>query len=208
MGRYRGPMVKLSKRLKVPLTPKCQKHFALKNIDLATHQRNIGSTLGRRKKMSTYGVQLWEKQKLLYAYGVREKQLQRYYEKAKKSPITGEGLLQLLESRLDNVIFRMGFARSRAQARQWVVHGHFLIDGGKARTPSIHVSPGSVISLKEGSKIAKGVQGSYVDAAAKGIPEYVKVDGQKLEGIYNNLPSRSQIDFDIQENLVVEYYSR
>ena len=208
MGRYRGPMVKLSKRLKVPLTPKCERYFALKNIELENYTPNIGSTTGRRKKLSTYGVQLWEKQKLLYSYGVREKQLRRYYEKAKKAPVTGEALLQILESRLDNVVFRMGFARSRAQARQWVLHGHFLIDGKRARTPSILVDPGATISLKENSKVSSMVQGAYVDAAARGIPEYVQVDGKKLEGVYNNLPSRAQIDFDIQENLVVEYYSR
>lgn len=208
MGRYRGPMVKLSKRLGLALTPKCERHFALRNIDVKNPNHVIGSTSGRRKKLSTYGVQLWEKQKLQYAYGIREKQIRKYFEQAKKAPVTGDALMQILESRFDNVVFRMGFAASRAQARQMIVHGHFTIDGKKAKVPSIHCKPGAIISVKENSKIRSRVQSNYVDAAAKGIPTWVKVDSNKLVGELVKAPSRDEIDMDVEEQLVVEYYSR
>jgi len=162
----------------------------------------------RLKKLSNYGVQLFEKQKLRKSYGVLEHQFRKYYEMALKAPVTGEALFQILESRLDNLVYRMGFGASRAQARQFVRHGHFLLNGKKASIPSILVKPGDTISLREGSKIQKRVQGNFVNASSRGIPEWLKVDGQKLEGIFNNVPSRSNIEMDIQENLVVEYYSR
>jgi small subunit ribosomal protein S4 len=162
----------------------------------------------RLKKLSNYGVQLLEKQKLRKTYGVLEKQFRDYYNMAKAHPVTGEALIQILESRLDNLVFRMGFGSSRAQARQWVLHGHFNLDGRKAHTPSILVKPGQTITVRENSKIKSRAQGNYVHAAARGIPEWLTVDGDKLVGTYNHMPSRESMDLDIQEQLVVEFYSR
>lgn len=209
MARYTGPACKVCRRAKMKLYLKGDRCYSVKCS--VEHRPNVipGAQPNRRmKKLSNYGVQLLEKQKLRKMYGVLESQFRKYYEMATKHPVTGEALFQILESRYDNLVYRMGFGSSRAQARQLVLHGHFLINGKKASTPSILVKPGDVISVKENSKIQKKVQGNYVDSASRGIPGWVKVDGDKLVGTYVNMPSRSDIDIDINEQLVVEYYSR
>jgi len=209
MARYRGPACKICRRAKEKLFLKGERCYTVKCSIEARPGIIPGFQPTRRlKKLSNYGVQLLEKQKMRKMYGVLEKQFRKYYDMAKKHPVTGEALFQILESRLDNLVFRMGFGASRAQARQFVKHGHFLLNGKKASIPSIMVKPGDVISLKEGSKVSKKVQGNYVNAASRGIPSWVKVDGTKLEGSYTNMPSRDSLELDIQENLVVEYYSR
>lgn len=209
MARYRGPACKLCRRARMKLYLKGERCYSVK---CSLEQRpNVipGAQPNRRvKKLSNFGVQLYEKQKLRKTYGVLESQFVKYYQMARKHPVTGEALFQILESRLDNLVFRMGFGASRAQARQLVRHGHFTVNGKTATIPSILVRPGDVISLKEGSKVQKRVQGNYVNAASRGIPAWVKVNGDKLEGTYVHMPSRSDIDADIKEQLVVEYYSR
>ncbi len=209
MARYRGSACKICRRARMKLFLKGERCFTVK----CSIEKRPGVTPGlqpnrRLKKLSNYGVQLQEKQKLRKAYGVLEQQFRKYYEQARKHPVTGEALFQILESRFDNVVYRMGFGSSRAQARQFISHGHFLIDGKRASIPSIMVKPGATISMKEGSKLKMRVQGNYVNAASRGIPEWLKVDGDALEGVYTRIPSRSNIELDIQENLVVEFYSR
>jgi small subunit ribosomal protein S4 len=209
MARYRGSACKICRRARIKLFLKGERCFTVK----CSIEKRPGVTPGlqpnrRMKKLSNYGVQLQEKQKLRKAYGVLEQQFRKYYEQARKHPVTGEALFQILESRFDNVVFRMGFGSSRSQARQFISHGHFQIDGKRASIPSIMIKPGAKISLKEGSKVQMRVQGNYVSAASRGIPEWLQVDGNTLEGVYTRIPSRSNIELDIQENLVVEYYSR
>lgn len=209
MARYRGSACKICRRAKVKLFLKGERCYTVKCAIEARPGVLPGSQPNRRlKKLSNYGVQLQEKQKLRNSYGVLEHQFARYYHMAKKHPVTGEALFQILESRLDNLVYRMGFGSSRAQARQMISHGHFLLDGRKASIPSILVKPGAKISLKEGSKVQKRIQGNFVNAASRGIPAWVDVDGTAMTGSYTRMPSRNELEMDIQENLVVEYYSR
>lgn len=161
-----------------------------------------------RRKLSNYGIQLREKQKAKRFYGVLESQFRRYFEIAdKQAGITGENLLRLLESRLDNVVYRLGFASSRAEARQLVTHGHFRVNGRKVDIPSYLVSAGDIISVKERSKSSDKFR-SLVENFKGNVPEWLTVDMEKLEGTVLSLPSREDIDLPIAENLIVELYSR
>lgn len=161
-----------------------------------------------RRKLSNYGIQLREKQKAKRFYGVLESQFRKYFEIAdKQAGITGENLLRLLESRLDNVVYRLGFASSRAEARQLVVHGHFRVNGRKVDIPSYLVSAGDIISVKERSKSSDKFR-SLVENFKGNVPEWLTVDMEKLEGTVLSLPSREDIDLPIAENLIVELYSR
>jgi len=161
-----------------------------------------------RRKLSNYGIQLREKQKAKRFYGVLESQFRKYFEIAdKQTGITGENLLRLLESRLDNVVYRLGFASSRAEARQLVVHGHFRVNGKKVDIPSYLVSAGDIISVKERSKSSDKFR-SLVENFKGNVPEWLTVDMEKLEGTVLSLPSREDIDLPIAENLIVELYSR
>ena len=158
-----------------------------------------------RRKKSEYGLQLEEKQKVRFIYGVMEKQFHKYYVMAtKKDGITGEMLLQILESRLDNVIYRLGFAKTRAQARQMVNHGHILLNGKKVDIPSYLVKVGDVITVKENSGIKKLI-------AANGdvvVPGWLEADKDNFTGKVINLAAKSDIDYAVKENLIVEYYSK
>ncbi len=209
MARYTGAVCKICRRAKIKLFLKGERCYSVK----CSLERRPGVTPGampnrKVKKLSNYGSQMYEKQKLRKSYGLLESQFRKYYQVAKKASVTGEALMQMLESRLDNLVFRMGFGSSRSQARQFVRHGHFLLDGKKADLPSILVKPGSVVSLKENSSIKGRVQGIYSNASSRGIPEWLKVDGERLEGKYVNMPSQGQVESEIQVNLVIEYYSR
>jgi len=209
MARYRGPACKICRRARMKLFLKGERCYSVKcSIEVRPNGVPGAQPNRRVKKLSNYGIQLLEKQKMRKMYGVLESQFRSYYAMARKKSVTGEALFQILESRLDNLVFRMGFGSSRNQARQFVRHGHFLLNGKKASIPSIMVKPGDTISLKENSKIQKRVQGNFVNAASRGVPAWVKVDGDKLEGVYSNMPSRDQLELDIKEQLVVEYYSR
>ena len=164
----------------------------------------------RRAKKSEYGLQLTEKQKLHFIYGVLEKQFRKYYVMAtKKTGVTGEVLLQILESRLDNVIYRMGFAKTRQQARQMVSHGHITVNGKKVDIPSYLVKVGDVISIKEESRTSAGIKTIVLaNSDNKVVPGWLEVDAEKFTGKVVNLAARSDIDYAVKENLIVEYYSK
>ena len=162
-----------------------------------------------RKKLSEYGTQLREKQKTKSFYGVGEKQFRKYFEMAEnKKGITGENLLQILESRLDNVVYRAGFGVSRAQARQLVNHGHFDVNGVKTDIPSYLVKPGDVISVREIKKDSKIIKENAEVNASKPIPEWLEKNNEKLEAKVIRLASREDVDLPVEEHLIVELYSK
>ena len=162
-----------------------------------------------RKKLSEYGLQLREKQKAKRFYGVLEGQFAHYYELAeKKAGVTGENLLQILESRLDNVIYRLGFGLSRAEARQLVVHGHFLVNGKKVDIPSYLVKEGDVITIKETSRSLPKIKAIIEATEGKNIPQWLDLDRNTLQGKVVTLAKRSDIDLEVEEHLIVELYSK
>ena len=162
-----------------------------------------------RKKQSEYGIQLNEKQKVKFIYGVLEKQFRKYYVMAtKQAGITGQNLLQILESRLDNVVFRLGLANTRKEARQIVNHGHILVNGSKVDIPSYLVKPGDVVAVREKSKGSARMK-EIVEANEKRIiPKWLSMDKNKLEGRVLQLSDREDIDYDVEEHLIVELYSK
>lgn len=173
-----------------------------------TTNRNPGSQM--RKKKSEYSLQLAEKQKVKFIYGILEKQFRGYYESAAAAPgKTGDNLLITVERRLDNVVYRMGFAMTRRQARQLVSHAHFTVNGKKCNIPSYQVKAGDVIDVVEGSrKIEKFAKLTGADAAVVALPSWLSRETGSLKGVVTKLPERSDIDFDVQEHLIVELYSK
>ena len=163
----------------------------------------------RRRQESEYGQQLREKQKAKFVYGVLEKQFHSYYEKARRMQgITGENLLQILESRLDNVVFRLGFARTRKEARQTVTHGHIMVNGRRVDIPSYRVKAGDVISVAPKASELLVIKSALISNESVQVPAWLEVDIEKLQGNVISLPTRDQIDLDIQEQLIVELYSK
>lgn len=163
----------------------------------------------RRRKESEYGMQLREKQKVKFIYGVLEKQFHGYFNKARKmNGVTGENLMIILESRLDNVVFRLGFARTRKEARQSVRHGHFTVNGKRVDIPSYRVRPGDLVSVRPKSKELLVIKSALVSNARFEVPAWLEVDIEKLQGNVLALPQRDQIDLDINEQLIVELYSK
>ena len=163
----------------------------------------------RRLRLSDYALQLREKQKLRRTYGVLERQFRNYFkEAARMKGSTGELLLQLLESRLDNVVYRMGFAASRSEARQLVRHNCVFVNGGRVNIPSYRVKPEDVVSTTEKGREQLRVQASLEAAQQRGLADWVEVDGKKFEGVFKNIPERSDLSPDINEHLVVELYSK
>ena len=162
-----------------------------------------------RRKKSEYGTQLNEKQKVRFIYGVLEKQFAKYYEKAAKSSgITGETLLQILESRLDNVVFRLGFAKTRDEAKQLISHGHITVNGGKVDVSSYLVKAGDVIAIKEASRSMKGINAIIEKSANRVVPAWLEQDKDNYSGKVLSLASRSDIDYAVKEQLIVEFYSK
>jgi small subunit ribosomal protein S4 len=201
MARYTGPRAKVSRRSRQLLDENKAKYFDRRPYPPGEHGR-------RRIRESQYLVQLREKQKLRFMYGVLEKQFRRYYEEAnRQSGITGTNLLVILETRLDNVVYRSGLARTRPQARQMVNHGHFRVNGKKVDIPSYQVRAGDVVSVKDRSKDILPIQHS-VDTLDRTVPEWMEVETDARTITIKDLPSREQIDTDIQEQLVVELYSK
>jgi small subunit ribosomal protein S4 len=206
MARYLGPTCKLSRRegtdlfLKSgvrPLESKCRSESA------------PGQHGQRRGRLSDYGVQLREKQKVRRIYGVLEKQFRNYYKAAAKiKGNTGENLLTLLETRLDNVVYRMGFGSTRAESRQLVAHNAILVNGQKVNIPSYNVQVGDVVSLREKSKKQLRVQTALQLAAQRGDVDWVAVDSNKMEGTFSRTPDRADLPAEINENLIVELYSK
>jgi small subunit ribosomal protein S4 len=212
MARYTGPVCKLCRRegdklyLKGSrcMSPKCA--LEKRNYPPGQHGRE---TQFRRSRASDYSRQLREKQKVRRIYGILERQFRRYFRVAqKRSGLTGSNLLALLESRLDNVIYRMGFASSRAQARQLVQHGHFTVNGRRTNVPSHHIRPGDQIAVRDGSRQRTYFKQLHELAQELSVPEWVKRDTNKLTGEMTRLPERTDIDLAINEQLIVEYYSR
>ena len=207
MARYLGPKCKLSRREGTDLFLKS----GIKPIESKCKLNSIpGSKVGsRRDRLSDYGNQLREKQKLRRMYGVMEKQFRNYYKKASKlKGSTGENLLKLLEGRLDNMVYRMGFAVTRAEARQLVSHKSIIVNGHVINVPSYQVNAGDEISVTDKGKEQLRVKNAVNISSQLGISEWLSVDQKKLKGIVNSIPEREDILPDIQENLVVEFYSK
>ncbi len=201
MARYTGPRTKVSRRARQLLDENKAKYYDRRPYPPGEHGR-------RRLRESQYLIQLREKQKLKFMYGVLEKQFRRYYrEAARQSGITGTSLLVILENRLDNVVYRSGLARTRPQARQLVNHGHFQVNGKKVDIPSYQVRPGEVVTVKERSMDVLPILHS-IDTLDRTVPEWMEVDTEARKITIQNLPSREQIDTDIQEQLIVELYSK
>ncbi len=160
-------------------------------------------------KVKEYGVQLREKQKMRRIYGVREKQFRTYLQEAmRRRGVTGETLLQLVETRLDNAVYRLGFAASRSQARELVVHGHFTVNGRKVNTPSYLLRSGDVIEVKDSSKTLQPIMAALEMTAGSRVPSWLVLDPEKKIGTVDHMPTRDEIDTQVDETLIVEFYSR
>jgi small subunit ribosomal protein S4 len=209
VARYTGSVCRLCRREGTKLFLKGERCFSDK-CSLEKRAYPPGEhTRSRRLRLIGYGLQLREKQKLRRIYGVLEQQFRRYFEKAERTRgVTGENLLSLLERRLDNVIFRLGLASSRAQARQLVRHGHILVNGKKVNIPSYLVKKGDNISVREKSKKLDAVISASQLTKNRPVPKWLTVDYDKLVGKMTEFPSREDIDFPVQEQLIVELYSK
>lgn len=206
MARYIGPKCKLSRREGTDLFLKSARRSLDSKCKLDTPPGQHG---GRRTRLSDYGLQLREKQKIRRIYGILERQFRRYFAEAdRRKGSTGENLLQLLESRLDNVVYRIGFGSTRAEARQLVTHKAVLVNGQAVNIPSFQVKAGDVVTVREKSKKQVRIQEALALAGQIGYPAWVSVDAQKMEGIFKNMPDRSELTGDINEQLVVEFYSK
>lgn len=208
MARYTGPSCRLCRRQNMELYLKGERCYtdkcAIKRRNYPPGQHGQGRT-----KISDYGVQLREKQKVRRIYGVLEKQFRTYFTKADRMKgVTGENLLILLERRLDNLVYRLGFASSRIEARQLVKHGHFTINSRKVNIPSILVKVGDVIELREKSRQIVRIVDSLDSVVRRGIPQWLDLDKDAFKGTLKSLPVREDITMPIQEQLIVELYSK
>ena len=207
MAVYHGPRCRQCRREGTKLMLKGER---CKTENCAVERRPFppgARQMKRRRQATEYNMQLREKQKIRRIYGVLEKQFSRYFEKASQSTgVTGEKLLQLLEMRFDNIVYRLGLAPSRSSARQLVLHNHFRINGKKVNVPSYQMKPGDVIAVKEKSKNLDAIHTAL--KSMKDTPEWLSIDKVKLEGSVISIPERSVIPIDAQERLVVELYSR
>tara|TARA_S200002703_G_scaffold76560_1_gene66199 strand:+ start:1441 stop:2061 length:621 start_codon:yes stop_codon:yes gene_type:complete len=206
MARYIGPKCKLARREGTDL-------FLKSGVRALESKCNPESAPGqhgaRRGRLSDYGVQLREKQKVRRIYGILEKQFRNYYkEAARLKGATGENLLQLLESRLDNVVYRMGFGSTRAEARQLVSHKGILVNGAVVNVASYQVKAGDIVSLREKAKKQLRVQSALALAAQRGDSEWIDFNSDKLEGVFKSAPERQDLSSEINENLIVELYSK
>ncbi len=206
MARYIGPKCKLMRREGTDL-------FLKSGVRSLESKCKIDQPPGvhgaRRARVTEYGLQLREKQKVRRMYGVLEKQFRRYYKEAdRRKGSTGVNLLQLLETRLDNVVYRMGFASTRAEARQLVSHKAISVNGKTVNIPSYQVQPGDVVAVREKAKNQARIAMAMDIAQQRGLPSWVEVDPKKFEGVFKAVPDRSDLSADIHENLIVELYSK
>lgn len=207
MARYTGPKAKLSRREGTDLFLKSARRSLADKCKLDSKPGQHGRTSGSRT--SDYGLQLREKQKVKRMYGILERQFRRYFAEAeRRKGNTGANLLALLECRLDNVVYRMGLASTRAEARQLVSHKAISMNGSTVNIPSAQVRPNDVITIREKAKKQVRVQDSLSLAEQSGFPSWVSVDKTKMEGIFKSVPERSDIAADVNESLIVELYSR
>ena len=206
MARYIGPTCKLSRREGTDLMLKS----GIRSLDSKCKAETVPGVHGaRRSRLSDYGLQLREKQKVRRMYGVLEKQFRNYYKKAAgRKGATGENLLQLLETRLDNVVYRMGFGATRAESRQLVSHKAILVNGQVVNIPSYTIKADDVVSIREKSKNQLRIKSSLEVAAQRGMAEWVEVDAGKMEGTFKSVPERADLPAEINENLIVELYSK
>jgi len=202
MARYRGPVERLERRLGVDLGLKGERRLSGKSA-LEKRPYAPGQHGQRRTKISEYGLQLQEKQKAKFMYGVSEKQFRALYKEA-----NGSILIQLLEQRLDNVVYRMGFATTRASARQFVNHGHILVDGKRVDIPSFRVKAGQKIEIREKSKTNPQILRAIELTNQTGMVEWVDMDKEKLFGLFTRIPERDEIAIPVEERLIVELYSK
>jgi small subunit ribosomal protein S4 len=209
MARYIGPVCRLCRREGMKLFLKGERCYTEK---CAIEKRNFapgqhGKT--RKAKLAGYGIQLREKQKVKRIYGVLEDQFRQYFEQAERMRgITGETLLQLLERRLDNVAYRIGLATSRPQARQLVRHGHLTVNGRKVNIPSFSVKPGDVVAVRATSQKAPAVVHALEEVKGRGVPEWLSFDPNAFAAKISSIPTREQINLPVQEQLIVELYSK
>jgi len=207
VARYIGPKCKLSRREGTDLSLKSTRRSLDSKCKLDSKPGQHGRISGART--SEYGTQLREKQKVKRMYGVLEKQFRRYFaEASRRKGNTGETLLQLLECRLDNVVYRMGFGATRAEARQLVSHKAILVNGKPVNIPSYSVKPTDVISVRDKSKTQARILESVGLAEGNGFPDWVNVDSKKLTGTFRSVPDRSELSQEVNESLIVELYSR
>ena len=208
MARYTGEACRICRRENQKLFLKGQRCYSDK-CAIARRGYGPGQHGQKRKKLSEYGMQLREKQKTKSFYGVLESQFRKYFEMASnKKGVTGENLLQILETRLDNVIFRLGYAISRTQARMLVRHGHFLVNDKKVNIPSYLVKPGDIITLKETSRQSEIFKNNIAINAKKAMPSWLESDIENYIGKVVKLPTREEIDLPVEEHLIVELYSK
>lgn len=209
MARYNGPVCRLCRREGMKLFLKGERCYMEK---CAIEKRNVPpgqQGKARKAKLMGYGLQLREKQKVKRTYGVLEKQFRNYFESAdRQRGITGETLLQLLERRFDNVIYRLGLATSRPQARQLVRHGHFFVNDRKVTIPSYSLDVGDTVTVHKNSAKKVAIQHAIEEVKGRGIPDWLTFDGEKLSGKVSSLPTREQINLVVQEQLIVELYSK
>ena len=208
MARYTGAVCRLCRRENQKLFLKGTRCFSEK-CALSKRAYAPGQHGQARKKMSEYGVQLREKQKTRRYYGVLEGQFANYYEMAvKKAGITGENLLIILESRLDNIVYRLGWATSRPEARQLVRHGHFEVNGQKANIPSILLKAGDTITIKDKSRSSEKMKAVLETTDSKVVPMWLSLDKNALSASIVRMPTREEIDLEVEEHLIVELYSK
>ena len=208
MARYTGPVCRLCRREGEKLFLKGDRCYTEK---CAVDRRSYppGQHGQGRHKVSEYGLHLREKQKVRRIYGVLERQFERYYDRASRQKgITGENLLRILEMRLDNIVYRMGFAASRSQARQLVMHQHVAVNGQKVDIPSYELQVGDVITIRDKSRSLQLIKENTEAAEGRAVPEWLEVNLDQMEGKILAEPTRDQMDISVQEHLIVEYYSR
>lgn len=206
MARYIGPKCKLSRREGVDLG---LKSGVRSYEDKCRSEKAPGQHGDRRGRLSDYGLQLREKQKVRRTYGVLERQFRNYYKQAaRKKGATGENLLQLLECRLDNVVYRMGFGSTRGESRQLVSHKAILVNGETVNIPSYQVAPGDVVAVREKSKNQLRINSAMELAEQRGLASWIEVDANKKEGTFKSVPERIDLPSDLNENLIVELYSK
>ncbi|WP_068669420.1 30S ribosomal protein S4 [Thermosulfurimonas dismutans] len=210
MARYTGPRCRLCRREGMKLFLKGERCYTDKcAFERRSYPPGQHGQMQLRVKLSDYGIRLREKQKVKRIYGVSEKQFRRYFEKATRMKgQAGHNLLQLLERRLDNVVYRLGFAASRAQARQMVAHGWFTVNGRTVDIPSYIVDPGEVIELKEKYRNNTYIQENLEAVVRRGVPQWLELEAENFRGRVKALPTREDITMPIQESLIVEFYSR
>lgn len=208
MARYTGAVCRMCRREGCKLFLKGERCYSDK-CSVTRRAYAPGQHGQSRKKISEYGIQMREKQKARRFYGVLERQFEGYFDTAERKPgMTGQNLLRILESRLDNVVYRLGLASSRAEARQLVVHGHYTVNGKRVNIPSYQVKEGEVIAVCQKSRGSEKIKAIVETCGARPVPTWLDMNKETLEAKVLRLPNREDIDLDVQELLIVEYYSK